>query len=114
MSFASALKKVVSFVKHSAVTVSDLFVKLVGHDAAVNFAHASMDVLKSDLGAITVDAVHAVESLDPNAPGDVKKAQAFAQIVTDAKAKGIETSNSIISMLIELAVNVLKGHAQPA
>lgn len=114
MTFTDFLHKVSGFVKHSAIVVSDVFTKLVGHDKAVAFGHASLDMLKSDLGAITVDAVKAVETLDPNVPGDQKKAAAFAQIVSTAKAKGLETSNSIISLLIELAVGVLKGHYAPA
>ncbi len=113
MSFIDLLHKVGGFVKHSAVVVSDAFAKVVGHDNAVNFGHAALGMLQSDLGVIVVDAVKAVQTLDPNASGDQKKSQAFAQVLVDSKAKGIETSNSIISLLVELAVGVLKGHYGP-
>lgn len=114
MGFVAFLKRLGGHVKGAAIVVSDLFVKLVGKDKAEEFAHAAIGMLQSDLGVIVSDAVHAVQTLDPNASGDQKKTQAFEKIATDVKAKGIETSNSVISLLIELAVGVLKGHFAPA
>ena len=110
----SLLDKVKSWFKHAAVAVSGVFAKLVGHDNAVAFGHAALGLLKSALGVIVTDAVAAAESFDPNASGEAKKAHAFAKILEDSKAQGIQVSNSLVSMLIELAVGVLKGNFHPA
>jgi hypothetical protein len=81
--------------------VSEAFVRLFGEDAAKHFAVASLEVLKSDLGKIVVTAVKEAEAL---AAGTDKKAAAFAAIVAQAKTQGISARDSLINMLIELAV----------
>lgn len=113
MGFVSWVKSVVNHVKGAAVLVSEEFEKLVGKDKAEEFAHASISILQTGIGKIVTDAVEAVKTLDPTAPGDAKKAQAFDKIMADAQAQGLTAERSIVHMLIELAVNVMKGHAAP-
>lgn len=99
-------KSIGGFFKKVGYTVSDLFQKLVGKDAAQHFAVASLAVLKSDLGKIALTAVQEAEKL---AAGTDKRAAAAATIVSQAKSAGIDASTSVINMLIELAVQVVNG-----
>ena len=114
MSISSFVSRVFGFVKHAAVAVGAAFVKIVGHDNAVAFGHDALHVLQSDLGKIVTTVVDAVQTQDPSAPGDVKFSSAVAQVKTTAAAAGIEAKDSIIHLLIQLAVSVLKGHFGPA
>lgn len=94
------------FLKHIGVYVSDAFVALFGSDAAHNFAVGAESILKTDLGKIVMTAVQEASNL---ATGAEKKAAAFAAIATQAKASGIEMKDSLVNMLIELAVSRMKG-----
>lgn len=85
------------------------FEKLFGSKVAHDFAHAAAELLKSKLGTIVLDAVDAVESLSPTLGSEEKRKAAFSKILSDATAAGISTSTSIVNMLIEIAVNMLKG-----
>lgn len=99
------------FVTNVGVFVSDTFVKIFGQDAAHTFAVAAESVLNSDLGKIAWTAVQEAENL---ATGVDKKAAAFANIVAAAKTDGIEAKDSIVNMLIEMAVQKVKGQFGPA
>ena len=109
----SWLTKLLSHVKHAAIAVGATFAKLVGHDRAVSLGHAALDVLQSALGKIASAAVAQVETQDPSAPGDVKFSKAASIVAKTAKAAGIEAKDSIIHLLVQLAVSVLKGHFAP-
>jgi hypothetical protein len=99
------------FFKHIAVIVSDAFVKLFGADIAHTFAVGAESLLHSELGKIAWTAVQEAQAL---ATGTEKNAAAFAKIVAAAKAAGIEATDSIVNMLIEIAVQKLKGAFGPA
>lgn len=99
------------FFKNVEVTVSDAFVKLFGADAAHNLAVAAEGILKTDLGKIAWTVVNEVEAM---AAGTEKQAAAFSKIVTSATAAGIDAKGSIVNLLIELAVQKLKGSFGPA
>jgi len=99
------------FFKHVGVTVSALFVKLFGADAAHNFAVAAESLIKTDLGNIALTAVSEASAL---AAGTDKRAAAFSKIVTAAKANGLEVKDSIVNLLIEMAVQKVKGSFGPA
>ncbi|MGH9505218.1 MAG: phage holin, LLH family [Terriglobales bacterium] len=110
----SLFGKIANFFHTAAVKVSDAFVKLFGKDAAEKFAQGALSLLKSAEGKIVLDAVEAVETLNPAADGASKRAQAFAKILDDFKTQGLQVSESVVSMLIELAVQFLKGAIVPA
>jgi hypothetical protein len=114
MSIKSIASSVIHFVKHAAVKVSDIFVELVGHDAAAAFGHAALDVLKSAEGKIVKDAVLAVEAVKPVLSGQEKFAQVFSKVVADFKASGKDVPEQLINMLIEVAVSTVKGHFSEA
>lgn len=103
----SLFSKIANFVHTAAVKVSDVFVKLVGKDAAKKFGQASLALLKSAEGKIVLDAVEAVQTLSTDGAG--KRAAAFTQIVSDLKSQGLSLGNSEINLLIEVAVQFLKG-----
>jgi len=102
----SFFQKVESFFHTAAVDVSDVFVKIFGQAQAKAFVTGAEAVLKTDLGKIAVVAVKDAEGL---ASGVEKQAAAFSQITTQAKASGIDASTSIVNMLIELAVQAVRG-----
>jgi hypothetical protein len=99
------------FFKHAAVFIADGFVKIFGPDAAHNFAAGAVAILETDLGKIALTAVQEVQNL---ATGAERQAGAFAKIAAGAKAAGIDAGESIINMLIEVAVQWIKGSFGPA
>ena len=99
------------FFKNAAVFVSDVFVKVFGEDAAHNLAAAAEGILKTNLGTIAWTAVNEAAAA---ASGTDAKNLAFQKIAEAAKVAGIEAKDSIINMLIELAVQKVKGSFGPA
>lgn len=110
----SLFSKIKNFVHTAAVKVSDTFVKIFGKDAAEKFAQSALAMLKTAEGKIVLDAVEAIETLMPTADGVAKRAAAFEKIVADFKAQGIQIGESLIGMLIEIAVQYLQGAIAPA
>ena len=111
----SLWSKISSFVHGAAVKVSGAFVKLFGQQAASDFAHASLALLKTASGKIVLDAVEAVQTLSTDGAG--KRAAAFSKILSDLSGQGLSIKDSEINLLIELAVGALKGtigQPQPA
>lgn len=106
------LKAVGHFIKHIAVTVAHGFVKLFGSDTAHAFAVAAESLLKSQLGAIVWSVVSELAGLQ--IPGADKRSQALARIASEAEAAGITVENSLINMLIEIAVQKVYGTFGPA
>jgi hypothetical protein len=99
------------FFKNVEVVVSDVFVKLFGADAAHNFAAAGESLLKTELGKLAWSAVNEAQAL---AAGTDKRAAAFGNLVAAAKTAGLEVKDSIVNLLIELAVQKVKGSFGPA
>lgn len=109
-------QKIWGGIKVVAVHVSDGFKALFGAQAAKDFGTASLEILKSAAGQIVMGAVSAlmnVESMD----GAAKRAAAFTSSVSALESQGISLGKQIatseINMLIELAVNSLKGKFMP-
>jgi hypothetical protein len=111
---SSLFSKIAHFFHDAAVKVSDVFVKLFGKDVAHKFAQGALALLKTAEGKIVLDAVEAAETLLPSADGATKRAKAFEKIVADLKTQGLQVSTSIVGMLIEVAVQFLKGSIAPA
>jgi hypothetical protein len=105
----SLWSKISNFFHGAAVKVSDAFVTIFGKEAAHQFAQGALSLLKTAEGKIVLDAVEAVQTLSPSADAAAKRAQAFQQIGNDFKAQGITVGESVINMLIELAVQFMKG-----
>ena len=99
------------FFKEIAVYVSDAFVALFGKDAAHTFAVGAEGVLKSALGQI---ALNAVQQAAAAAQGQEARGLAFQKIVEGARASGINAKDSLINMLLELALQRVKGSFGPA
>ena len=108
---SSIWTSIAHFFKNVEVVVSDAFVKLFGADAAHNFAVAAEGILKTDLGKIAMTAVQETAAM---AAGTDKQAAAFSKIVTAATTAGIDAKSSIVNLLIEMALQKLKGSFGPA
>ena len=103
--------KIVDFFKTVKVKVSAVLVSVLGEDAAHKLGEAALEAFKSTLGVIVMDAVIAVEGLQIGS--DAKRAEAFKKILTDMAKLGISASTSLINLLIELAVQRMKGNIVP-
>jgi predicted short-subunit dehydrogenase-like oxidoreductase (DUF2520 family) len=86
--------------------VSAFFVTVFGADAAQKFAVGSVAVLKTAAGVLAMDAVQYASGLKLGS-GAEARATAAAKLENDAKAQGISLTNSVINLLIELAVTAL-------
>jgi hypothetical protein len=102
----SFFSKVDSFFKKVGFYISEGFTKLFGSNAAKAFAVASLALLKTDLGKIALIAVQEAEKV---AAGVDKYTTAFGAITSQVKTQGIAAGESEINMLIELAVQTVKG-----
>lgn len=102
----SFFSKVGSFFKKVGYYVSEGFQKLFGANAAKAFAVSSLAILKTDLGKIALGTVTEVATL---AAGVDKRRVAFAKIGAQAKAAGIDAKDSVVNLLIELALQTVKG-----
>lgn len=111
MSILGFFKKVGTAVKKVAVAVSDIFVKLFGSEAAKQFGEAALGLLKSELGQIAVLVVSQLSVT--NLGTAVKREEAVLRILGAARSAGIEASESIVRLLVELVVTTLKGHVSP-
>lgn len=98
------------FFKNAGVVVGRTFEKLFGPDAAHNFAVGAEAILKSDLGKIVWTAVTEAGSV---ATGAEAKAIALEKITAAAKAAALDAKDSIVNMLIEVAVQKAKGSFGP-
>jgi hypothetical protein len=111
MSFFDVFKKIGHGVKVAAIAVAHGFENIFGAQASQDFGHAALDVLKSALGQIVVAEVSALAGVS-DLSGAEKAAQAQAAILKQVQALGIDASKSIVNMLIELAVQFIKGNLE--
>lgn len=101
----SFFSKVASFFKHATVDVADWFEKEFG-DAAHTFATGAEALLETQLGQIAQVAVQQAAGLE----NDTEKASAAGSaILAAAEQAGLQVSDSLKNLLIELAVQKLKG-----
>lgn len=105
------LEKIGHGIKVAAIAVAHGFSKLFGSDAAQAFGHAALGILESALGKIVVAEVAALAGVN-SLSGVEKFAQAQAAILDKAKAAGLDASTSIVNLLIELAVQFVKGNLE--
>lgn len=102
---AGFFAKLGSFFEHATVNVADWFEKEFGA-AAHTFATGAEALLETQLGQIAQVAVAQAAGLE----SDTEKASAAgAAIEAAAKQAGLALSDSLKNLLIELAVQKLKG-----
>jgi hypothetical protein len=103
-------EKIVSLFRKTTTCVSHEFVRLFGEEEAEKFAKASEGILRSALGTIVMTCVKAVQTgANPKTSNSDLRKQAFDAIVKAIETNGIKAAESLINMLIELALQVLKG-----
>lgn len=88
------------------VKVSEVFSAVFGAARAEKFGREALAILKSDLGKIAMAAVFGVSKI---ASGAVARKMAFTEIKIAALEAGLDAKDSIVNLLIELAVGRLKG-----
>lgn len=84
-----------------------LFLALFGREALESFQRAARGMLATQLGRIVWAAVEALAR--ENLSNEEKRRQAFERIVREALAAGLVVKDSLINLLIEMAVQRLKG-----
>ena len=106
----SILKAISGFFRGCAVYVSRAFVSLVGHQAASDFAHGALAILKTSVGQTALRVVEDIAmNSDPNLSPTQKRENAFDRILGDLKNTGVQVSNSEINLLIETAYAAVSG-----
>jgi hypothetical protein len=105
---------ILSIFKKVKTAVSAAFIKVFGSDAAHQFAAGAAALLKTSAGLLAQDAVKYALSLKLGTSSDLRYAAAN-KLSTDARAQGIVLPNSLVNMLIEVAVQaVVKQNIQIA
>jgi hypothetical protein len=99
-------KRVGEFFHEAGNLVSDAFIKLFGKQAATQFASASLGLLKTSVGEI---ALNAVTEAAKAASGAEAQKIAFTNITGEIAKVGLSAKDSEINMLIELALQAVKG-----
>lgn len=103
-------QKIGSFFRHAAVAVAGWFESEFG-PAAHTFATGAEALLETQLGQIAMAAVEQAAGLES---GTEKAAAAGAAIEAAAKQAGLALTDSLKNLLIELAVQKLKGTFGPS
>jgi hypothetical protein len=99
-------KRVTGFFQAAGHLVSEAFVKLFGQEAATQFASASLALLKTTVGQI---ALGAVTEASKAASGAEAQKTAFTNIVAQVTKLGLTAKDSEVNMLIEVALQAVKG-----
>lgn len=107
MSIGGFFKAIGHGVKVVAVGIAHGFAALFGKETAQAFANEAANLLKSSLGQIVVAEVEALSEAEIS--GTEKQAEAQKAVLEKAKEAGLSVSGSLVNMLIELAVQFLKG-----
>jgi hypothetical protein len=108
---ANPFKFIGRIFKSVAVFVSDVFVAMFGRDVAEDFAASALKIMKSSFGKVALTIVTTLAS--SNLTNEEKRNAAFEQIKVEALATGIVVKDSIIFLLVELAVNAIKNNFGP-
>lgn len=102
-----------TFFEHLGSAIHSALVALFGQSALDKVDADIKVILADDVRAIFVDAITAANTLAVGTGAD-KRAQAFAQIVTDLKAQGIALADHSVNLGIELVVGLLKAKTPAA
>lgn len=102
-------KKVGREIKAGAEAFGHVFVAFFGKDASKEFVDAAEKILKSDFGKVIQSIIEGLMSVAASQGGAAARGQAFNEIKTAAIGAGLDLKDSLIYLLIELAVNKAKG-----
>jgi len=112
MSFLSVIgkgiKTVVTAIGHGFAAVFGAN----GEQAVKDFAAAEVELLKTDAGQVALQVVETLETTGLTSAS--KRTAAAAQITAELAKEGISAGEATVNLLIELAVNVVKGHVTVA
>lgn len=97
-------------IKSVAVFVCDAFIRLFGKDASEQFADSSLKLLRSEAGKLVLGAVAEVEKMAAASglTNQQKREQALVMAEMALKEAGISVGESILNLLLELAVQAVK------
>jgi len=102
----SVWKRITGFFHAAGHLVSEAFIALFGKDAAIHFAAASIAMLKTTVGQIAMGAVTEAAKV---ASGVEAHKIAFSTVLSEIEKLGLAAKDSEINMLIELALQAVKG-----
>src|SRR6266705_316040 len=102
----SVWKRITGFFHAAGHLVSEPFITLFGKDAATHFASASLALLKTTVGQIAMTAVSEASKM---ASGTEAHKIAFATTLSEIEKLGLGAKDSEINLLIELALQAVKG-----
>jgi len=106
---SNLVHKVAHFLHNAQLYVSDVFVALFGKDRAQAFGHAAVAILQTEAGKVALAVVEELEALVPALDGATKRAQAAAKLKSQLSASGHVIGDSLVNLLVELAVQTVKG-----
>ena len=106
---ANVLTQIGDFFKKIGHVFAHFFVLVFGQQAAANFAKSALAILDSEFGKIVYTIVEGLQTYAVSNGGAAAAQQAFQQIKSAALSSGLDIKDSIINLMIELAVQKLKG-----
>jgi len=105
--FISKLEEAVKAIGHK---IAGAFVAIFGKEVAADWAKATEALLaNSPTGQIAVKVVTDVQNTMATASNDVKYESAKGGILKELEALGVQIGESLLNLLIELAVQKVKG-----
>lgn|SRR5574337_34340 len=106
---ANIFTKVADKLKSAAHAVAHVFVAIFGAQASADFAKSAEEILATDFGKVVQSIVAGLVSVAEAQGGAAARSQAFDAIKSQAVSSGLDLKDSLINLLIELAVTKLKG-----
>lgn len=106
---ANIFTKIVDKLKTAGHAIAHVFVAIFGAQASADFAKAAEEILKSDFGKVVEKIVEGLVSVAEAQGGAAARSAVFDAIKAQAVSSGLDLKDSLINLLIELAVTKLKG-----
>ena len=110
MNVSSVFKSIGREVKTAVKHIKAGFIALFGEDAANNFVKDSYALLQSAAGKIVCQVVN--ELNDTSLDSSAKREGAVKQVLELARQQAIQIAESEVRLLVELAVQFVKGNFQ--
>jgi hypothetical protein len=102
-------KKAGHDIKAAAEKLGHVFVAIFGKDATKQLIEAAQKILASDFGKIILATVDGLMTVKAASGAAAARTQAFDEIKTASVGAGLDLKDSLINLLIELAVNKANG-----
>jgi len=106
---AAAAKAIGRGVKTAAQAIGHAFIVMFGNETAASFAREAEKLLGSAFGKVVLSVVSGLMNVAATQGGQSAMVLALGQIGAAAKEAGLNLKESFIRLLIELAVQKLKG-----